>query len=207
MLINVEDFSYLAASWVSRKGNETIYLSTCNDTVGPDSEMTNAASRPSANDDDGMPLSEDYQAYTRQPGTGGTAPALSEVYSSGQRRTVLVVDDEPTVRLLIAEVLDDLSYTSLEAIDGPSGLRIIRSDAPIDLMITDVGLPGGMTGRDLAAAARAERPGLAILFITGYAESAALGDGIAEPGTMVLTKPFSIDALTSHIRELISPGD
>ena len=59
-----------------------------------------------------------------------------------------------------------------------------------------------MDGRNLAAAARAERPGLAILFITGYAETAALGDGDLEPGTMVLTKPFSIDALTSHIKQL-----
>ena len=120
------------------------------------------------------------------------------------RRKVLVVDDEAAVRFLITELLDDLHYTAIEAVDGPSGLDILRSDPVIDLMITDVGLPGSMNGRLLAAAARAERPGLAILFITGYDETAAWGDGPLEPGTKVLTKPFSIDALACHIRELTS---
>ena len=80
-------------------------------------------------------------------------PAIAlESRSAGQRSSVLVVDDEATVRLLITEVLDDLNYASLEAVDGPSGLRILQSDTPIDLMITDVGLPGGMSGRHLASA-------------------------------------------------------
>ena len=128
----------------------------------------------------------------------------SEISASDRRRAVLVVDDEPTVRLLITEVLNDLEYISLEAADGPSGLTILKSDAPIDLLITDVGLPGGMDGRELATAARAERPGLAILFITGYAENTVLGDAALETGILVLAKPFSIDALASHIKELTS---
>lgn len=122
--------------------------------------------------------------------------------SSKTRKAVLVVDDEPNVRFLITEVLDDLAYASLEAADGPSALDILQSDVPIDLMITDLGLPGGMDGRQLASAARAERPGLAILFITGYGETAAPDDLTLASAILLLAKPFSIDALTSFIKRL-----
>lgn len=144
-----------------------------------------------------------HQVHNEQPGTAGAVYPVTDALLSDRCRTVLVVEDEFTVRLLITEVLNDMDYVSLEAADGPSGLQIIRSDVPIDLLIADIGLPGGMTGRDLAAAARAERPELAILYITGYAESAVLGDDGVEPGTMVLTKPFSIDTLTARIAELV----
>ncbi len=83
--------------------------------------------------------------------------------------TVLVVDDEPTVRMLITDVLEDAAYTVIEAIDAAAALLVIRSAAKIDLLITDVGLPGGMNGRQMADAAREMRPDLKILFITGYA--------------------------------------
>ncbi|MDU6727928.1 MAG: PAS domain-containing protein, partial [Bradyrhizobium sp.] len=92
--------------------------------------------------------------------------------STGQ--TILVVDDEPTIRMLVMEVLDERGYAVIEAKDGPTGLAALQSNARIDLLITDVGLPGGMNGRQLADAARATRPGLKILFITGYAENAIL---------------------------------
>ena len=71
----------------------------------------------------------------------------------GAGETILVIDDEQTIRMLIAEVLGDAGYTTLEAADGPSGLRILQSDARIDLLITDVGLPGGLNGRQVADAA------------------------------------------------------
>ncbi|MDB5963932.1 MAG: domain S-box protein, partial [Polaromonas sp.] len=87
--------------------------------------------------------------------------------------TVLVVDDEPTVRMLVTEVLGDLGYTAIEAADGPAGLKVLQSNARIDLLVTDVGLPG-MNGRQLADAGRGTRPGLKVLFITGYAENAVL---------------------------------
>ncbi len=83
--------------------------------------------------------------------------------------TVLVVDDEPTVRMLITDVLEDAAHTVIEAIDAAAALLVIRSAAKIDLLITDVGLPGGMNGRQMADAAREMRPDLKILFITGYA--------------------------------------
>jgi PAS domain S-box-containing protein len=118
--------------------------------------------------------------------------------------TVLIVDDEPTVRMLVADVLGELGYTAIEAEDGAAGLRMVRSTARIDLLITDVGLPGGMNGRQLADAGRALRGGLKVLFITGYAENAAIGHGHLEPGMHVLTKPFAMDTLASRIREMIA---
>ncbi len=139
---------------------------------------------------------------TGLPNAGGAPSAGEQGGEAGP--TVLVVDDEPAVRLLITEVLADLGYRSIEAVDGPSGLTILQSNTPLELLIADVGLPGGMDGRNLASAARAVRPSLAILFITGYAETAALGDKTLEPGMLVLTKPFSIDALAVHIKELTS---
>ena len=118
--------------------------------------------------------------------------------------TVLVVDDEPTIRMLGAEILDDLGYVAIEAADSVAGLRILQSDVRIDLLVTDIGLPGGMNGRQLADAARGSRPALKVLFITGYAENALLGNGQLQPGMAVLTKPFAVDALAARIREMIA---
>jgi PAS domain S-box-containing protein len=135
---------------------------------------------------------------------GPESPAgLGEAPRAGQGETVLVVDDEPTVRALVAEALGDLGYAALEAGDGPAGLRVLRSGARVDLLVTDVGLPGGMNGRQLADAGRALRPGLRVLFITGYAENAAVGNGHLEPGMHVLTKPFAVEALASRVRAII----
>ncbi len=117
--------------------------------------------------------------------------------------TVLVVDDEPAVRMLVADVLSDLGYVSVEAADGAAGLKVLRSDVQIDLLVTDVGLPGGMNGRQVADAARVLRPDLKVLFITGYAETAVMGNGHLDPGMEVLTKPFAMDHLAGKIRDLI----
>jgi len=117
--------------------------------------------------------------------------------------TVLVVEDEPVVRGVILEILHDQGYRTLEAADGPSGLRILRKDKRIDLLITDVGLPG-MNGRQLADQARETRPDLKILFITGYAESVAIADGFLQPGMEMITKPFDLDNLSRRIRAMIS---
>ncbi|WP_244936469.1 ATP-binding protein [Methylobacterium currus] len=118
--------------------------------------------------------------------------------------TVLVVDDEPSVRMLVTDVLGELGYTALEAADGAGGLTILQSDARIDLLVTDVGLPGGLNGRQMADAARTTRPDLKVLFITGYAENALLTNGELDPGMAVLTKPFAVDALAARIREIIA---
>ncbi len=123
--------------------------------------------------------------------------------SAAVGETILVVDDEHTVRMLLVEVLDELGYHVIEAADSAEGLRILRSGVRIDLLISDVGLPGGMNGRQMADAAREVRPGLKTLFITGYAETAAIAQGDLEPGMHVLTKPFAIDALVSRVRRLM----
>ena len=117
--------------------------------------------------------------------------------------TVLFVDDEPTVRMLVSEVLEELGYAAIEAVDGSSGLKIIQSDVRLDLLITDVGLPGGINGRQLADASRSLRPELKVLFITGYAENAVLNHGHLAAGMHLLTKPFSLAALSRRIKELV----
>jgi PAS domain S-box-containing protein len=121
----------------------------------------------------------------------------------GHGETVLLIDDEPTVRMLASEVLGDAGYAVIEAIDGPSGLQILNSDVRIDLLVTDVGLPGGLNGRQVADAARVKRPDLKVLFITGYAENAAVGNGLLDVGMAVLTKPFVMTDLINKVGELI----
>lgn len=115
---------------------------------------------------------------------------------------VLVVEDEPVVRGLILEVLDELGYQAIEAADGPAGLAILQSQQRIDLLVTDIGLPG-LNGRQVADAGRIARPGLKVLFMTGYAENAAMASGFLEPGMAMITKPFAVDIIAQRIREII----
>lgn len=141
--------------------------------------------------------------YHGEAGASTAAPAQSAAALTGSCGTILIVDDEPTVRLLLTDVLGDLGYTLIEAADSLTGLKLLQSDVDIDLLITDVGLPGGMNGRQMADAGREVRPGLKTLFITGYAESAALGNSSLGAGMQVLTKPFSIDILATRVLELL----
>jgi CheY-like chemotaxis protein len=131
------------------------------------------------------------------------AATLAEAPRAASGETVLVVEDEPVVRSLIIEVLEDLGYHTLEAADGPEGLKLLQSGRRIDLLVTDVGLPG-LNGRQMADAAREKRPDLKVLFITGYAENATLAAGFLEPGMQMITKPFAVDALAQKIRSIIS---
>jgi CheY-like chemotaxis protein len=130
----------------------------------------------------------------------------AEAKPAGDGEVVLVIDDEPTIRMLISEVLEEHGYAVVEASDGPSAMRILRSDVRIDLLITDVGLPNGMNGRQIADAARQGRPELKVLFITGYAENAVVGNGHLDKGMQVIAKPFEIDALARKIREIVEDG-
>jgi signal transduction histidine kinase len=122
---------------------------------------------------------------------------------SGQGETVLVVDDEPTVRMLVTDILEELGYVAIEAGDSAAGLRVLQSNVRIDLLVTDVGLPGGLNGRQMADAARVSRPGLKVLFITGYAESSILGNGYLAGDMAVLTKPFLVETMALRIRSMI----
>jgi PAS domain S-box-containing protein len=122
---------------------------------------------------------------------------------SGEGQTVLVIEDEPVVRSLIVEVLTELGFAALEATDGPSGLAVLQSRQRIDLLISDVGLPG-LNGRQLADAARLLRPGLKVIFMTGYAEVAASAQGFLEPGMSLITKPFTLSDLEAKIRATVT---
>jgi PAS domain S-box-containing protein len=122
-------------------------------------------------------------------------------------KTIIVIDDEPSVRMLVVDVLKEVGYRTLEAADGPQGYEILQSSGDIDLLITDVGLPGGMNGRQVADAARVMRPNLSVLFITGYAESALLDETQLGPDTQIITKPFQIGALVAKVRSLLEPWD
>ncbi|MEP9360316.1 ATP-binding protein [Sphingomonas sp. KR3-1] len=130
-------------------------------------------------------------------------PASAVASASHEGEVVLVVDDEPTVRMLIVDALGELGYSCLEAADGPSGLRLLENADRIDLLITDVGLPGGLNGRQVADAARVLRPELKVLFITGYAENAVLNHGHIEHGMEVLTKPFAVDDLGARVERMM----
>jgi PAS domain S-box-containing protein len=126
--------------------------------------------------------------------------------SSGDNRAeanevVLIVEDEAVVRLLIVETLNDLGYQALETADSAAALRILQSSQRVDLLVSDIGLPG-LNGRQLADAARVARPGLKILFATGYAEDAA-GSAFLEPGMEIVIKPFTMEVLASKIRAMI----
>ena len=140
---------------------------------------------------------------------GSVDAEREELYSNAvelteRGETILVVDDEPTIRMLLVEALSERGYSVIEAADSVAGLKVLRSDVHIDLLISDVGLPGGMNGRQMADAGRELRPGLKTLFITGYAANAAVGDGHLQPGMQVITKPFSVDALTTRVQELMA---
>ncbi|HWJ73823.1 MAG TPA: PAS domain-containing protein [Kaistia sp.] len=130
-----------------------------------------------------------------------TAARAHEFSAHGE--TVLIVDDEAIVRMLVVDVLREAGYAVLEAADGPAGLKVMQSAARIDLLVTDVGLPGGMNGRQMADAGRLLRPDLKVLFVTGYAENAVVGNGHLGPGMQVITKPFAVEALGNKVREMI----
>jgi len=116
--------------------------------------------------------------------------------------TVLIVEDDPAVRVLVSAVLSELGYAFVEAGDADGALPILNSAQRIDLLISDVGLPG-MNGRQLAEIGRQYRPGLKVLFITGYAEHAAVRGGFLDSGMQMITKPFTFDLLTAKVREMI----
>lgn len=115
---------------------------------------------------------------------------------------MVVVEDDAAVRMLVINLLDELGYTAHQAADARAALPLLESDLRVDLLVTDVGLPG-MNGRQLAEIARQHRPELKVLFMTGYAETAAERQGFLEDGMDMVAKPFSIDQLATKIRSMI----
>jgi two-component system NtrC family sensor kinase len=140
-----------------------------------------------------------------------TAPAVTRprdktVRASGAGRTVLVVEDDAAVRSYLVEVLDDLGYTVIDVGDGEAALRLVeRRDQPIDLLLTDVVMPR-INGRALAQAAARRRPGIKVLFMTGYARDAIVHDGRLEAGITLIQKPVLRDDLAERIETLLASG-
>lgn len=146
--------------------------------------------------------------YLPRHAAGGEArselPADEPAVLSGTGQNVLVVDDEALVRMVVVDILAELGFQAVEAEDGVRAMDILRSSAPLSLLITDVGLPNGMNGRQVAEAARQLRPSLPVLFITGYAENAVLSHGHLETGMQIVTKPFDVERLKRKIGDLIA---
>src|ERR1700722_13658698 len=133
------------------------------------------------------------------------APKVQLVASTRAKAeaTVLIVDDEPTVRMLITEVLEELGYAAIEVGDANAGLKVLQSNVHVDLLITDIGLPGSLTGLQMVDAARIDRPDLKVLCITGYSLKVATRAGGLETDIHMLTKPFTLETLTNRIEAII----
>ncbi|SEE67731.1 PAS domain-containing hybrid sensor histidine kinase/response regulator [Pseudomonas migulae] len=129
-------------------------------------------------------------------------PFSGEAPAAIDGETVMLVEDDPAVRMLVLDLLNELGYHAHEAGNAKTALPLLESDVRVDLLVTDVGLPG-MNGRQLAEIARQHRPELKVLFMTGYAENAAERQGFLEEGMDMVTKPFSIDLLANKIRTMI----
>ncbi|WP_311230729.1 MULTISPECIES: response regulator [unclassified Acidovorax] len=127
-------------------------------------------------------------------------PALD---GTGLGETILVVDDEASVRSLMVEMLREMGYRVIEAEDGPRAIQALQNDPSVALLVTDVGLPGGMNGRQVADAARNIYPALQVMFVTGYAENAVLSHGHLPTGMQVLTKPFELRVFGQRIQTLM----
>lgn len=143
-------------------------------------------------------LPRHYGAVAGAAAGGGVALA-----PEGAGETVLLVDDEPGVRMLVSEVLGELGYAVIAAETGAESLELLVSARRVDLLITDVGLPGGMNGRQVADAVRAVWADLPVLFITGFAENAVVGDGPLERGMALIAKPFAMETLAARVREML----
>lgn len=132
------------------------------------------------------------------------AHSSEERPADGSGQTILVVDDEVIVRMLVVELLEEAGYATLEAQDGATALRALEEAGSVDLLVTDIGLPGSMSGRQLANAARARIPGLGVLFVTGYADTQLAGDSAPESNEQVVPKPFAGGDLLKRVAELLT---
>jgi CheY-like chemotaxis protein len=133
-------------------------------------------------------------------------PVSTEEAPSGTE-TILVVEDDDFVRATVERQLERLGYNVLSAPDGPSGLAVLRGGAPVGLLFTDVVMPGGMNGVELAEQARRLRPGLPVLFTSGYTETAIGHQGRLGPGAHLLNKPYRQQELAIRVRKALEDGD
>lgn len=141
--------------------------------------------------------------FRGEEGPDNEADEVQQAPEADTGEVVLVIEDEPVVRTLIVDVLGELGYTALEAGEGETGLKILQSGSQVDLVVSDIGLPGALNGMQVIEAARSLRPELKVLFMTGYAQNATLAAGFLQPGMALITKPFEMDVLANRIRDII----
>jgi len=146
----------------------------------------------------GVPEAADIVTAPPEP----VAAVNANTFNANKGETILVVEDESLVRMLMVQTLAETGYRVVEAREAQSAIRMLESDMKIDLLATDVGLPG-MNGRQLAETARTLRPGLSVLFLTGYAHNAALGDQPLGPRTQLISKPFAVKTMLTKIRSML----
>jgi CheY-like chemotaxis protein len=137
------------------------------------------------------------------PGVEAASAAATAVQHARGGETILVVEDDAEVRTFVVSQLRDLGYGVLEAADGPQALAILDADQPIDLLLTDVVMPGGLTGRGLAETAKLRRPNLRTLFTSGYTENSIVHQGKLDAGVNFLSKPFRRQDLSIKVREAL----
>jgi CheY-like chemotaxis protein len=145
------------------------------------------------------------KSQAAQRSANGTVPAAARSRSDAVG-TVLVVEDEAAVRAVVVDALRDCGYHTIEAGESASGLKHLQSGDRIDILVTDVGLPGGLNGRQLADAGRVLRPNLKVLFMTAYAHNTRIGSEALEPGMELITKPFVVGALIERVNGMIETG-
>jgi len=124
-----------------------------------------------------------------------------------EAEVILVVEDDEDVRANTITMLRELGYRVLEAPDGPSALQALQGRSDVDLLFTDIGLPGGVNGRQLADQARLRRPDLRVLFTSGYARNAIVHQGRLDPDVELLSKPFTLTQLATKIRQMLKASD
>jgi CheY-like chemotaxis protein len=136
----------------------------------------------------------------------GDAPASPAASEPGGREVILLVEDDPLVRRHADGLLRELGYTVIAASNGPEAMTVLEKEGAIDLLFTDVVMPGGMGGRQLADKAASLRPGLKILFSSGYTENAIVHHGRLDPGVHLLRKPYRRRDLALKLRQILGPG-
>jgi CheY-like chemotaxis protein len=144
-----------------------------------------------------LPRSQAPEQQLDGPAAGETAVRADNV------GTVLVVEDEAAVRAIVVDALRDCGYRTIEAAEAATGLKYLQSEDCIDILVTDVGLPGGLNGRQLADAARVVRPNLKILFMTAYAYNLQVGPESLEPGMELIAKPFIVGSLVDRVNGMV----
>ncbi len=146
-----------------------------------------------------------YLPRTRQPDEFSDSVSLTPI--AGGSETVLVVEDDETVRAAACDMLAEMGYTILQANNPDSALAVLRSGAPIDLLFTDVVMPGNISTRDMARAAKEIYPHMQVLFTSGYTSNSIVHDGRLDEGVSLLSKPYTKDELARKIRSVFEFGE